>query len=117
LKAAGSDGSIVQWRPKLRNKFELVYQNEANSYHCMDYAPDGSKFAVAGKLPQIEFIDEDTLKLVTIFKASGTNMGGHTNRIFSVKFHPTMPHLVFSGGWDSTVLGWDMRTSKCIGGV
>ena len=28
---------------------------------------------------------------------------GHTNRVFSIKCHPSDPNIVFSGGWDNTV--------------
>ena len=35
---------------------------------------------------------------------------GHSNRVFSVKFHPDDPNVVLSGGWDNTVLIWDTRT-------
>lgn len=33
----------------------------------------------------------------------------HTNRIFSVKCLKEDSHLLFSGGWDSTVHIWDVR--------
>ena len=28
---------------------------------------------------------------------------GHTSRVFSLKFDPTDPNILYSGGWDKTV--------------
>lgn len=42
---------------------------------------------------------------------------GHTNRIFSVKFDPFNPNVVYSGGWDSMVKIWDIRQRKCSGTI
>ena len=33
----------------------------------------------------------------------------HINRIYSVKFSDSNPNLVVSGGWDETVILWDLR--------
>ena len=35
---------------------------------------------------------------------------GHSNRVFSVKFHPEDPNVLLSGGWDNTIQIWDLRT-------
>jgi len=35
---------------------------------------------------------------------------GHSNRIFSCKYHPGDPNIIVSGGWDNTVQIWDART-------
>jgi hypothetical protein len=54
----------------------------------MDYSPDGgSKFVAAGKLPQLEVYDDEKLQLITELKTVGS-AGGHTNRLFCVKFDP-----------------------------
>lgn len=42
---------------------------------------------------------------------------GHSNRIFSVKFDPGNPCVIYSGGWDCTVNIWDTRTHKNIGTI
>ena len=36
----------------------------------------------------------------------------HTNRVFSIKFHPVEPNIVFSAGWDKTVQFWDLRAAE-----
>ena len=53
-------------------------------------------------------------------KLDGTiNAPGHTNRIFSMKFSKTDPNILASGGWDKSVIIWDLVAqepkSKCIG--
>ena len=30
-------------------------------------------------------------------------MDGHASRVFSLKYHPTDPYMLISGGWDDTV--------------
>ena len=37
-------------------------------------------------------------------------MDHHVNRIFTVKCMPKDPSIFFSGGWDSTIQVWDVRT-------
>ena len=37
------------------------------------------------------------------FSDSRDVMNGHGMRVHSVKYHPTDPHLLISGGWDDTV--------------
>ena len=34
---------------------------------------------------------------------------GHSNCVFSVKWHPTDQNVLLSAGWDNTVCIWDMR--------
>ena len=92
--------------------------SETNSYQCMDYslADGGSKFVAAGKLPQLEVYDDERLESICVLKGSA-GQKGHSNRIFSVKFDPTMPHVVYSGGWDCIVNAWDCRNGKIIGSI
>jgi len=116
FKALGSDGRILMWRPKYSDSLKTLLVSETNSYQCIDYSPDsGSKFVAAGKLPLLEVYDDETLKRVCEFKGSGTF--GHSNRIFSVKFDPVMPNIVYSGGWDCMVNIWDTRSGSCSGTI
>jgi len=41
-------------------------------------------------------------------KESG-NSCGHSNRIFCVKWDPNNPNVLASGGWDNTVVLYDVR--------
>lgn len=75
-----------------------------NQIYAVDYKQDGSAFATAGKDKTVRIYDEAT-KSCMVAMSSGTAKvtPGHSNRIFSVKFHPEDPNLVLSGGWDNTV--------------
>lgn len=39
---------------------------------------------------------------------------GHSNRAFSVQFHPQDTNILISGGWDNTVQFWDRRSGCSI---
>jgi len=87
FKATGSDGRIVQWRPKYQNEMKTLIVSEINSYQCLDYSPDGgAKFVVAGKQPYLEVFDDEKNAPLVELKAVGAI--GHTNRIFCAKFDP-----------------------------
>jgi len=40
---------------------------------------------------------------------------GHTNRIFTLKYHPEDPNIILSAGWDDTVFFWDVREGRTFG--
>jgi WD40 repeat protein len=63
----------------------------------------------------LEVYDDEKLARICDLKHNGTN--GHTNRIFSVKYDPTMANVVYSGGWDCIVNIWDLRTGGVIGSI
>ena len=111
---ASADGRIISWRPKLGNKFETVLTSEDNAFQCIDYCPLGDSYAVAGKLSKIEIIDEATHTKTMELAKHAIGKGGHTNRIFALKYFQTNPNLLLSGGWDSNVNVWDIRTQNTI---
>ena len=39
----------------------------------------------------------------TLRGGDGVRCGGHTNRVFAVKFMDHNPDLMVSGGWDNTL--------------
>ena len=89
--------------------------SEVNSYQCMDYSIDGSKFVVAGKLPVLEIYDDAKMHKVLEFKTVGSV--GHSNRIFCVRYDNVNPSIIYSGGWDRAVNIWDVRSGKCVGTI
>lgn len=36
----------------------------------------------------------------------------HESKIFTVRFNPVMPNLLYSGSWDNSVKFWDVRSNK-----
>jgi COMPASS component SWD3 len=42
---------------------------------------------------------------------------GHTNRVFSLKFDPMNPNILYSGSWDFYILANDLRTREKVGDI
>lgn len=49
--------------------------------------------------------------------SQGSTTAGHSNRIFSMKFHPTDENVIISGGWDNTIQIWDLRVKHSVRGI
>ena len=75
-----------------------------------------SQFATAGKDTAVRIYDEQTKQcIVKMERGSGFGPNaapGHSNRIFALKFHPTDPSVLLSGGWDNTIQIWDCRAGR-----
>lgn len=41
--------------------------------------------------------------MVCVFSDGRDIMDGHKCRVFALMYHPTIPHVFISGGWDDTV--------------
>jgi WD40 repeat protein len=74
---------------------------------------DGKSFATAGQSGIINIYDDET-KAVTLQCRGDTRRIGHTSRIYSVRYHPEITSMLISGGWDNTVLVWDLRTGATV---
>jgi WD40 repeat protein len=85
---------------------------------ALDFKQDATQFATGGKDTVVRIYDEQTKQcLVSMERGQGYGpmaSTGHSNRVFSVKFHPGDPNVVLSGGWDNTVLVWDARTGTSV---
>ena len=70
---------------------------------AIDYNPNGTAFATAGKDNVVRIYDEETKKVAHELNAIKWHKPGHNNRIFSLKFKKDEPDLLVSGGWDQNV--------------
>ena len=79
--------------------------------NCLDFNSTGERLAVDGNDAKVKIYDETTpmKDLIMTLKPNGRNLPGHTNRIFSLKFHHTDENILFSSGWDNTVQINDLR--------
>jgi len=63
----------------------------------------------------VRVYDEATKTLVTEMGGGYTeSTSGHSNRVFSLKFHPEDENLLLSAGWDNTVHVWDVRMETSV---
>ncbi|OLP87221.1 putative WD repeat-containing protein [Symbiodinium microadriaticum] len=103
------DGQILQWHIKSGKCLHTITE-KGNQLFCLDYFNDGSQFATAGRDRLVRVYDEATKRQVmTLQGGDMKETAGHSNRVFSLKYHPEDPNLILSGGWDNTVQLWDTR--------
>lgn len=108
------DGQILHWHIKSGKCLHTITE-KGNQLFCIDYFNDGSQFATAGRDRIIRVYDEATKRLVqTLSGGDMKDTAGHSNRIFSLKYHPLEPHTILSGGWDNTVQIWDTRRGHSV---
>ena len=108
ILTANANGSIQHWHTTSGKLLHTIY-NELNQYFSCDYNNDGSQFVTGGKDEKVRIYDETTRNLVITLEGGGQGENGHSNRIYCVKFDPNDPNFVISGGWDFTVIIWDIR--------
>ncbi|OQR96839.1 hypothetical protein ACHHYP_13205 [Achlya hypogyna] len=117
LLAVNSNGSVEHWHITSGKCLHAI-TDEQNQLYALDYRPDGAMFATSGKDHTIRVYDEATKTEVLAMKGGhGTLTAGHSNRVFSVKFHPLDEHTIVSGGWDNTVQIWDTRAGHSVRGI
>lgn len=114
LISVGADGKITHWHTSSGKCLHEI-EEKGNQLFCVDYASDGSQFATAGKKREVRIYDESTKKLAQVLVGGDTiNTPGHSNRVFSLKYHPTMRNVIVTGGWDNTVQFWDVRCGHAV---
>ena len=112
-----SDGSIKEWNNSNPQVTWSLPPNTENSLYALDYDNSGSRFATGGSDASIRLYDATTKQLIQTFsrkKFDMTSPYGHSDRIYSIKIHPTDDSLMFTGGWDNTIQVWDIRTNSPI---
>ncbi|CAG9317321.1 unnamed protein product [Blepharisma stoltei] len=113
LISVHADGSVQHWHVTSGKSLHRLYSAN-NPLYCADFAPDGTKFATAGRDLIVRVYDETTKQAVVEFQPGGSGSPGHSNRIFSVKFYSQDPNILISGGWDNTIQVWDIREGCAV---
>mmetsp|Transcript_12401 Transcript_12401/g.29104 ORF Transcript_12401/g.29104 Transcript_12401/m.29104 type:complete len:426 (+) Transcript_12401:80-1357(+) len=117
LVAANAVGSIQHWHVTSGKCLHTIEEKD-NQIFALDYRPDGLMFATGGKDATVRVYDESTKTCTMSLKGApgyGANVpAGHSNRIFSIKWHNTDENLLMSGGWDNTIQIWDTRLQKSV---
>ena len=110
LVSAQADGYLKHWHA---TSGKCLHQrncedNPDNQLYTIDYNNDGTLLATAGKDCYVRLYDEQTKSPVLRMKELEKNPG-HSNRVFCVKFDPYNPNMIASGGWDNSVMFYDIR--------
>jgi len=111
---AENDGLVQHWHIKSGKCLHTIEEID-NQIFCLDYFHNGSVFATAGRDYKVRVYDEATKRLTqTLEGGDQLKTAGHSNRVFSVRFHSENPNLVISAGWDNTVQIWDLRKGQSV---
>lgn len=102
LVTAYADGTLKHWHSTSGKCLHQILPENENSLCTIDFNPEGTLLATAGKDRFVRIYDETTKAMAFKMKEGG-GLYGHSNRIFCVKFNPADPNIVVSGGWDRTV--------------
>lgn len=114
LVSVGADGRVLHWHASSGKCLHEIVEPD-NQLFCVDYVADGSQFATAGRRREVCVYDESTKKLASVLSGGEEGLTpGHSNRVFSLKFHPTMRNVLVTGGWDNTVQFWDLRRGHAV---
>lgn len=79
------------------------------------YRQCGTYFATGGSDCMVRVYDDHSKAALCLLGTdSHATVAGHTNRIFAVEFHPTENDIVFSAGWDMTVIVWSIEQQSAL---
>ncbi|EER17247.1 wd-repeat protein, putative [Perkinsus marinus ATCC 50983] len=114
LVSVNAEGVVSHWHVTSASCMH-EFTEDGNQLFCVDYSPDGSQFATAGRERGVAVYDENTKALITTLKGGDSlHTPGHSNRVFSLKYHPEDPNVIITGGWDNTVQFWDIRKGHSV---
>lgn len=109
-----ADGYINQIHSKSGKILQKIEEKD-NPLMCCDYSSDGLLFATGGTDKIVRLYDDNTKTLIRKLESHQYNTPQHSNRVFAVKFSETDPNLLLSGGWDNTILLYDLRSKEIQG--
>jgi WD40 repeat protein len=82
---ANTSGHLYQFTAKTGKEVWHTFE-EGNYIMAVDYTPNGSAFATAGKDNIIRIYDEESKKIKSQLTSVKWHKQGHNNRVFSLKF-------------------------------
>lgn len=118
LLSGSASGALQHWHVTSGKCLSEVCLPDNNSVLAADYEASAERFAVGCKDASVRVYDEATkaeacrLEAAQGFGALGA--AGHSNRVFSVRWHPELRDCLLSGGWDNTVQVWDARAGVSV---
>ena len=70
----------------------------------------------AGSEPIVRVYDEVKREKIVELKEPNAPHNCHTNRVYCAKFNknPEYQNMVYTGGWDQTLIAWDLREGKPV---
>lgn len=103
-------GYIKYWHYPSKSCIYTISDKITEPLH-IDFNSNYDKFAVCGYNESINVYDNVTKKLIRTLESSHSHsvVDGHTSRVFCVKYNPSEPNQLFSGGWDNSLQIWDDR--------
>ncbi|KAL6217638.1 hypothetical protein ACLB2K_010855 [Fragaria x ananassa] len=122
---AGSSSTGPEWQATIDAKRGLLSWVEAESLQHLSarycdlvppprstiaaaFSPDGRTVASTHGDHTVKIIDCQTGRCLKV-------LSGHRRTPWVVRFHPSRPEIIASGGLDHEVRLWDLNTSDCIG--
>ena len=113
---ANTAGKLQHWH-MTSGKCIFTQEDCGNQLYIADYDNEGNRYLTAGKDCKVRIYDEATKSLIQTMQG-GTGIEekthGHNNRIFACKFVPHNNNMIISGGWDNTVVVWDVRMKVAV---
>lgn len=112
ILTVSSEGLITQFNALSKTKRFTINEPD-NQLLCVEYRSDGFQFATAGKKTEIHIYDEARQAQIQVLRDGQYKQAqGHSNRIFSLKYHPQDPCVLVSGSWDRMLQIWDTRSGR-----
>lgn len=114
LLACDAGGIVRHWHATFGKLLSKITE-PGNQIFAADYRNDGYFFATGGKDRLIRLYDESSRGLVATLTGGTPDVTpGHSNRVFSIKFHPRDDNIILSAGWDNTVQVYDVRAGHAV---
>ena len=118
LYLAGSTNGELQLVHATTGKVTWTGREEGNKLYAVEYQPGASRFATGGDDACLRVYDAVEMREERAFgPADGFGAAGHSDPIYSLKWHPTNPCVLFTAGWDQTVQMWDTRKKNPCGSI